>query len=454
MNNILLWVAATSAAGGIVTGTATGSIEFTGTADAKRVRTATTTASLEFTATASAKRLRTAIASGSIEFIATAISTNYQIATAAGGIEFTGTSTAKRVRTGTSAGSIEFVAASAGKVLRTATAVGAIEFTGTAIGTIIGGFVLGDAAGTIEFTATADAHNYQLATATGAIEFTATASGTILEFAVVWKDSFVVWLDTFVVWEDMLVAAEETSTATGSFEFTATANARIFCFATASGSIEFTSEVSAGVGIALMPPELHESIIDPYAGGAWLWMVKVTIPGYSPLWYVRNTEDKTYGGKLYTKNNFKIGLATLSGDGSVPRSALVIAQDADYTLEDRINATQGAGGGTVKIIRAHEDFLDKFIIELEQYVGILTANSDANNITFKLGIPNPLQRKIPLRRYSSKTCPYALPSLFKGLECQYTGGDTTCTGKFEDCFDKNNTEHWGGEIGLDPAVAR
>lgn len=288
-----------------------------------------------------------------------------------------------------------------------------------------------------------------------------------------WKDSFVIWKDTSgVKWVGDFVfgsasgsyefnaTAEGTvdglklGSASGSYEFNATANAFGPVLGSASGGYTFAATVNGGVGRSLMPPELHESIIDPYAGGAWLWLVKITIPGYSPLWYVRNTVDVTYAGRLYTKNNFKIGLATLSGDGSVPRSALVISQDADYTLEDRINATQGAGGGTVKVIRAHEDFLDEFIIELEQYVGILTANSDTKEITFKLGIPNPLQRKIPLRRYSSKKCPYALPSLFKGLECQYAGPDPTCGGKFEDCFDKNNTEHWGGEIGLDPAVAR
>lgn len=201
---------------------------------------------------------------------------------------------------------------------------------------------------------------------------------------------------------------------------------------------------------AEMLPEMHESIVDPYAGGAWLWLVNIMLSGYSHIRYAKNTEDIVYAGRKYVKSNFKVGLAALAGEGSVPRTALVLAQDAAHTLEDMINDTQGAGGGIVKIIRVHEDFLDEFISELEQEVRILTANSDTNDVTFQLGIPNPLLKKIPLRRYSSKMCPSAKPSLFKGPECQYVGGDSTCGGRYEDCYDKNNEEHWGGEIGLDP----
>ena len=206
--------------------------------------------------------------------------------------------------------------------------------------------------------------------------------------------------------------------------------------------------------LATMPPAMHEDLIDPYVGGAWLWLVEITIPGYSDIRYARNTEDVFYAGRNYPAFNFDVGLGSLVGDGSVPRYGLVIAHDGDYTLEDIINATEGAGGGTITIIRVHEDFLDEYILELVQEVTILTANSDTDNITFQLGIPNPLLKKIPLRRYSSKKCPYALPSLFKGLECQYAGADPICTGKYEDCFTKGNIIHWGGEIGLDPAAAK
>ncbi|KKN57533.1 hypothetical protein LCGC14_0561500 [marine sediment metagenome] len=322
-------------------------------------------------------------------------------------------------------------------------AFGSYEFVATAVAK---NFQLASAAAAYEFVATANALNLALASAQGSYEFAATSAGRIFCFASA-SGSY-----EFVA----IVSAEnyQFASAQGSYEFIASASAHNYQLASTTGAYEFVTTAIAGIGIQLMPPELHASIVDPYAGGAWMWLVRIRIPGYTSLYYARNTENITYGGKVYIKNNFNVGLAALVGDGSVPRSGLVITQDAAHTLEDIINATEGAGTGTVKVIRAHEDFLDKFIVELEQENQILTGSSDADKVTFQLGMPNPLLRKIPLRRYSSKVCPYALPSLFKGAECQYTGLDPTCTGKFEDCFTKGNTVNWGGEIGLDPATAR
>lgn len=203
-----------------------------------------------------------------------------------------------------------------------------------------------------------------------------------------------------------------------------------------------------------IPPQMLEALADPYSGGAWIWLVEITIPGYDVIRLARNPVDIVYAGYTYTRHNFNPGLAALSGDGSVPRIMLQVAQDAGYTLEDKINAAHGGCGGTIKIIRTHEEFFTNPVAELEQTISILTAESDTDFVIFSCGIPNPLIRKIPLRRYSSKRCPYALPSLFKETECQYEGEDETCTGKFEDCFTKGNSVHWGGEIGLDPNNTR
>lgn len=214
------------------------------------------------------------------------------------------------------------------------------------------------------------------------------------------------------------------------------------------------------LGCGAIPPALQAAIIDPYSGGAWLWLVEIFIPGYRLIRLAKNTEDITYGGVVYNADNLNVGLAGLSGDGSIPRTILQVAQDKDYTLENKINATKGASGGWVKIIRAHENYLDKFIAELEDIVDILTADSDTTHVVFQLGIPNPLLKKIPLRRYSSKICPYHIPGLFGGVECQYPGDDPTCTGKFEDCngdmagSTKDNAVHFGADLGLDPAAMK
>lgn len=204
----------------------------------------------------------------------------------------------------------------------------------------------------------------------------------------------------------------------------------------------------------VIPPEMQEALINPYEGGAWLWLVEITLPGYGTIRYARNTENIKYAGFNFEAFNLDLGLSKLTGDGSIPRIMVRLSQDPNHVLEDQMNDTEGGAGGTIKIIRVHEDYTDTIVTPLEMSVNILTGESDTEHVTFTLGIPNPLIQKIPLRRNTSKVCPYHIPALFKGVECQYTGEDTTCTGKFTDCKAKGNEIHWGGELGLDPNVSK
>lgn len=204
-----------------------------------------------------------------------------------------------------------------------------------------------------------------------------------------------------------------------------------------------------------IPPAMHQDLIDPYSGGAWMWLCRIFIPGYAAIRYARNTEDVIYGGELYEKWNLEPPKQSFAGDGNIPRIVLKVAQDPDGKLESIVNATKGGHHGTIKLMRVHEDFLDIEIRALEVNYGILVGESDWEWVYFTLGIPNPLTQKVPLRIGSSKICPWALPELFKGAECQYAGSDTSCKGTIEDCRDnKNNAVHWGGELGLDPNVAK
>ncbi len=324
------------------------------------------------------------------------------------------------------------------------------------------GILAASASGGYEFTASASAHNYCLASASGDIEYTATATGRLVVFASASGSYGLAATAAGRIFclasasgtvEFIAVASAHNyclASAVGDCEFIATASAHNYCLASAVGDYECIATANAGVGIQLMPPAMHAALIDPYSGGAWLYLIRVSHPDYGLFWYARNTEDVAYGGKTYVARNFDVGLSPLSADGSVPRYGLSIAHGGDYTLEDMINETQGMAGGVIKVIRAHEDFLDKFILELEQPTNILTASSNAEQVIFQMGIPSPLLRKTLIRRYSSKTCPWAKPATFKGPECQYAGPDPTCTGKYEDCHAKGNKVHYGADLGLDP----
>ena len=201
-------------------------------------------------------------------------------------------------------------------------------------------------------------------------------------------------------------------------------------------------------------PLIHKDIIDPYSGGAWLWLCEVVVPGRAVTRIARNTEDLNYGGKDFAKFNLQIGEQMFSGDGSIPRVTLRVFQDVDRIIEDMVNETEGALGASVKLIRVNEKFLTSPVSALEADYDNLASESDSEWVTFTLGIPNPLTQRIPLEMYSSSICPEATPAKFKGPKCQYSGVDGTCTGNYEDCYTKGNAEHWGGELGLDPNAVR
>jgi len=208
-------------------------------------------------------------------------------------------------------------------------------------------------------------------------------------------------------------------------------------------------------GYRLLPPFMEKDVIDPYSGGAWLWLVEIIIPTQTTQRIARNPADVRYGGKDFIKSNFDPpSRISLVGDGSIPRIQLQVAQDGTGVLENIVNATKGGENGTIKIIRTCEKFLEMPAAALEATYDILTAGSDYQWITFILGIPNLLTQRIPLWSYSSKVCPLATPSLFKGPRCQYPGPDPVCTGLFEDCYTKGNAVHWGAELGLDPNAVK
>lgn len=203
-----------------------------------------------------------------------------------------------------------------------------------------------------------------------------------------------------------------------------------------------------------MPPEMLKTLIEPYGGGAWLWLCQIVVAGQDTVRIARNTVDVNYAGEDFEKFNMQIGEQLFTGDGSIPRVTLRIFQDRNRKIEEIINATEGALGAQVKLIRVNENYLETPVAALEADYDNLASESDTEWVTFTLGVPNPLTQRFPLRIYSSSMCPWTTPTLFKGPRCQYTGDDTSCTGTYEDCYTKGNAVHWGGELGLNPNVVK
>jgi len=203
-----------------------------------------------------------------------------------------------------------------------------------------------------------------------------------------------------------------------------------------------------------IPDFMHKDLIDPYSGGAWLWLCQITVPTQTIQRIARNTEDVNYSGNIFDKFNFDVSEQIFSSDGSIPQVTLRVFQDVNRRMENIINATEGALGADIKLIRVNEKFLSTPVTALEIDYENLASESDSEWVTFTLGLPNPLTQRYPLENYSSSICPEATPTRFKGPACQYAGADTSCTGTYEDCYKKGNAEFWGGELGLDASVVR
>jgi len=183
---------------------------------------------------------------------------------------------------------------------------------------------------------------------------------------------------------------------------------------------------------------------------AWFWNEGGGVEDLEEIDIARNTDDVTYDQTEYAKGNFDFSGQEFCGDGSIPRVTLRVSK-LQNQLEQIINATQGALGGQVKLLKVNNNYLNEPVPALEADYDVLCAASDEKTVTFTLGIPNPMTQQFPLRNTSSSMCPWATPTLFKGPECQYAGEDTTCPGDYLHCLEvKENAEHWGGEKGLDP----
>ena len=197
--------------------------------------------------------------------------------------------------------------------------------------------------------------------------------------------------------------------------------------------------------------QFQQDLIKPtVANQAWLWAIEIVIPSSSTVRYTNNNEDIVYDGNTFSKNNLEVGIQQLIADGSIPTVTLKCTA-INQTLYDLIQTTEGAVGSDVQVVKINSDYLSSSISGLEIDYELLASQADEDWIYFTLGIPNPMNQRFPLRDYSSSICPWANPSLFKGVRCGYAGGDSSCTGTLEDCITKSNETRWNGFIGLDPA---
>ncbi len=184
----------------------------------------------------------------------------------------------------------------------------------------------------------------------------------------------------------------------------------------------------------------------------WLIFVEITLTdddqsgGATVFRFVRNNEDITYGGEVYTAFPFVLSWVGSDIEGSIPVVTLRVP-NITRILTPYLNTLNGGLDSTVKLTIVSAALLAEDYSELELSFTVMGCSSDAYWVTWTLGMFNPTNQRFPLYRYIANYCPYNYYTDGTG-ECSYNGPLPTCLHTLTDCIAHENEPHFGGDLGM------
>lgn len=153
---------------------------------------------------------------------------------------------------------------------------------------------------------------------------------------------------------------------------------------------------------------------------------------------VRNTEDVTWAGKVWTA--FPVDIEDYSEDGkSLPALNMKIAAGQGL-ITTYLQKYGGLTDARVRIYIVHAKCLDVDKAEMELEFQITETTYDEQWITFTLGASPELANRFPAWKYLTDFCPFVCGD----IRCGYTG-DKTCKNNLASCL---IPERFGGEPGI------
>lgn len=181
----------------------------------------------------------------------------------------------------------------------------------------------------------------------------------------------------------------------------------------------------------------------------WLLLLELILPDATVLRFVRNTDDiecPIGSGIIWTAYPFDLGNRGESGDGKVQTVTLKVSNIA-RALTPYMEEYDGLVGSDVRLIVVHEANLSADYAALTLAYTIIAATlPDDIWIEFSLGAESPMRRRFPIYAAIPLHCGWV--ANFKGAECAYAGGDSTCPGTLTACRAKNNSGRFGGRPGI------
>lgn len=152
-------------------------------------------------------------------------------------------------------------------------------------------------------------------------------------------------------------------------------------------------------------------------GGAWVWLMTVTLPDSGgSLYYVNNTVDVVYDGQTYTAFNFRVSDFSWNTDGELPELTLRFA-NVGYVLQDYMRDYNGLIGGVLSFLYVNTDLLAVDYSEDEIAMTIVGAETLWPDVQITIGVPSCFRYRVPEDRLN----PHACRHRFRATRCGYVG---------------------------------
>lgn len=186
------------------------------------------------------------------------------------------------------------------------------------------------------------------------------------------------------------------------------------------------------------------------SAGAWIWLVEISMPGYTTLYYTNNNEAVQYpvgavDERPYIARPITMDDVEVSVSGKFPEYQIRIG-DVDVTghLRTRVRSSGGYVGGSIRLMVVHSAHLGVDEPAIDETATILSCETTAELVTFTIGIPSLLSKRFPMDRYAPGFCRHR----FGDAMCKYVGTLTTCNHTLAECTERNNSVNFGGSPGI------
>jgi phage-related protein len=177
--------------------------------------------------------------------------------------------------------------------------------------------------------------------------------------------------------------------------------------------------------------------------GADLVILDILLP--TPIYIVNNNANITWNGREYIAFPFKLG--SINYDGKETPNITLNVSNVTRAVGAALAQVKG-GGGTEVILRVINSKILSEPAMLEEYFIVKNSGRDGTWCSITLGVADEGQKRFPEKRVMRNFCSYIASTGFKGIECGYTGTETTCDGTLKRCRELNNAPRYGGCPGV------